>query len=105
MTSPKNTIATMVRNKIQSVRNLAIICLQLLYQALKLAATVLEIFKLVEAGAGRREEHGVARFRTFVYLGHRGFEVSAAQQWDATIQLRSDFIRRGTDQQRRMRFR
>src|SRR6185295_12174469 len=100
MTSPKNTIATMVRNRIQSVRSLAIVCLQLLYQALEFAATVLEIFKLVETGAGGSEKHRVAAFRACVGLGHCSFDGAGTQQRYGSAQLGLNLIRRGANQQR-----
>jgi hypothetical protein len=48
------------------------------------SAAVLKIFKLIEAGASRREEHRIARFCAGSRLSHCGFEVFTREQRDFT---------------------
>src|SRR5579862_6410340 len=101
MTSPKNTIATMVRNRIQSVRNLAMLRLRVLgqymHQSLELAAPVLETIELIETGAGGSEQHGVTGFGARVRLDHRSLKGTRAKQWNRAAQLGVDLVRRRAD--------
>ncbi len=62
------------------------------------AAAVLEIFELVEAGAGGREEHDVAGLRAFKRQRHRTAERSDAFDGYRTAQLFLDFRRRRSNQ-------
>ena len=70
---------------------------QLLDELLEHAATMFIIFKLVEAGAGRREQHDIAGLR-----GARGdfdgaVERAGTFDSDAAGDLAFDFLRCGAD--------
>ena len=76
----------MVRNRIQSVLNLAIIfpdsLANVVHQPLEFAAAVFEVFELIEAGAGRSKQHGVAGLRARVGLGEQRLQAFRSATMD-----------------------
>src|SRR5262249_49815509 len=61
---------------------------ELLHQSLEFASAVLEILELIEAGAGRREEHGIANGGAGAGFRYRSFQRAATNHWRRRVQLR-----------------
>src|SRR5580692_9695812 len=101
MTMPKPVIARIVRNRAQSVLSLAM--RTLLYQTFELASAVLEVFKLVEARAGRREQYGIPRARPRTGFADSRLQRAASDHRRGASQLIFDLFRGRSDQQRRLR--
>ena len=57
------------------------------------------IFKLIETGAGRREQHGVARPGAFERQRHGALQSAGALERHRAAELRVDLLRGRADQQ------
>src|SRR5215472_926309 len=68
------------------------------HQLPKDAAAVLVVVKLVEAGAGRRQQHDIARGGGLKGLADRALDGAGAQQGRRSLDLRGDLIGGGADQ-------
>ena len=102
ITRPKQTMATIVKNRIQSVF-IAAPLLQTPYQFFKHPPAMLEAFKLIETRAGRRQQRptspGMAREGRPLLRG-RLRRIAPA----AALELLGDFRRRRADHQHRLAF-
>src|ERR1700736_6449103 len=110
MTAPIRQSASVTPNNFRSgwrVRGILIpsarrrprpLTLPALDELLEDAPAVLEILELVEAGASRSEQNGVAGPRAFDRHSYRALERFRAVQRDRISQLRSDFFGGGADQ-------
>jgi hypothetical protein len=67
--------------------------LECAYEFLESAPAMLVIFKLVEAGAGRREQYRIAFSRAFVGQLDGPIQRAGVYEMHSAFQLRGDFFR------------
>src|ERR1035438_4045816 len=107
MSTPENTMATTVEKRIQSVLSLCAISifrLQLVDDLFEEPAAVLVALELVEAGAGGRQQQGVAGHGMRVGMGDGRFDGPGGDQRDRALKLPGDLGRGGSDEQRGVGF-
>src|SRR5664280_402394 len=93
ISTPENTIARTVEKRIQSVLSLCAISifrLQLVDNLFEELATVLVVLELVEAGAGGRQQHGVAGHGMRVGMGEGRFDGPGGDQRNSALKLLRD---------------
>src|SRR5438445_776253 len=107
ISTPKETIPSTVANRIQSVLSFCatlILRWQLIHNLFKDFAAVLETAELVEAGAGRCQQHGVSRPGFRIGPDDRIVESLGIHQPHRAAYLLRDLRRGGPNQQRGMGF-
>src|ERR1700694_968948 len=90
ISTPKLTIASTVTNKIQSVFSrcaISVSPLQAVDDLFERLAAVFVALELVETGAGRRQQHGVAGRRIGVGVRDGGVQGPGIHQWNGALQL------------------
>src|SRR5882724_7739148 len=101
MISPNDTIASTVANRIQSVLSLCDILsfrLQLADNLLEDLAAVFVTLELIEAGACRRQQNGIARVPVLISVSHSRVERPRVYQRHGAFQLTRDFPCGSADQ-------
>src|SRR6266536_1847836 len=96
-----------VKKRIQSVFSLcaiSILWLQLVHNLFEELAAVFVALKLVEAGAGGREQDGVAGDSVREGVGDGGIDSVGSDQGGGTLKLAGDLGRGGANQQDGARF-
>src|ERR1035437_497941 len=102
ISTPENTMVSTVKKRIQSVLSLwamSIFRLQLVHNLFEELATVFVAPELVEAGAGGRQQHGVAGHGVRVGMGDGRFSGLGGDQRDGPLKLVGDLGRGGSNQQ------
>src|SRR6266545_4008797 len=105
MSMPKASIATTVPKRIQSVLSLCIsVCLlQFIHDPLERFAPVFEAAELVEAGARRGQQDGVAGPGPAPCLANRRLQGAGIDQRNRSVEGGADLGRGGADEQHRVR--
>src|SRR5579872_565620 len=106
ITIPNDIINSTVPNRIQSVLSLwpiSTFLRQCVHQLLENFAAVLVVLELVEAGARRGEQNGIARVAVLEPVCDGRIERLHVHQRRRTLQRAADLARRGADQKGGMR--
>src|ERR1035438_4052508 len=101
ISTPENTMASTVKKRIQSVLSLwamSIFRCQLVHDLFEELATVLVALELVEAGAGGRQQHGVAGHGVRVGISDGGFDGLGRDQRHGALKLVGDLGSGGSNQ-------
>src|ERR1035437_4481301 len=102
MSTPENTMASTVKKRILSVFSLwamSIFRCQLVHDLFKELATMLVALELVEAGAGWRQQHGVAGHGMLVGVSDGGFDGLGGDQRHSALKLVGNLGSGGPNQQ------
>src|ERR1019366_4101331 len=102
MSTPENTMASTVKKRIQSVLSLwamSIFRCQLVHNPFEELATMLVALELVEAGAGGRQQHGIAGHGMRVGISDGGFDGLGGDQRHSALKLVGDLGSGGPNQQ------